>query len=403
MTMPQLAAIASPQPQTPRLLACVADDVTREMVERLLGNLRWQHATVLHGGVETALRALSESPPPTVLLVDLSDTNEPLAAMDELAGLCPQTVKVLAIGNTNDIVLYRELIGMGVVDYLMKPVPGDALRAALQRAARTDEAPRANPAKKARVIALIGARGGVGATTVAIGAGWCMAHEQNLHVALLDLDLHFGNLALSLDLEPGRGLREALEHPERTDGLLIAGAMTGSDARFRVLAAEEALETEPRVEPDAVDALLGALNPDFDCVVVDLPRRLDGTTRRLLAIADVVALVTDMSLPGMRDTMRLLAFVRALRPDGTALVIASRVGGGRGEIPRADFERGIGGSIDEIIPFDAKAAAAIAESGKPLPQAVKSGKATAELSKIGRRFSGRSIERPRSLLRRLMG
>jgi pilus assembly protein CpaE len=224
-----------------------------------------------------------------------------------------------------------------------------------------------------------------------------------LRVALLDLDLHFGNLALSLDLEPGRGLREALEHPERTDGLLVAGAMAGNDASFRVLAAEEALETEPRIEPGAIDALLGALSADFDAVVVDVPRRLDATTRAMLGRADEVAVVTDMSLPGMRDTMRLLALIRMLRPDGRALVIANRASFSRAEIPRADFERGIGASLDEIIPFDAKAAAAVAESGKPLPQAAKSSKAAAALRRIGERLSGQPAPSRVPLLRRLLG
>jgi pilus assembly protein CpaE len=397
--MPSRAAPAA----TPSLVACLADDVTREVVERLVGELRWPNATVLRGGIETALQSLSESAAANLLLVDLSDAGDPLAAMDELAGLCPPATKVVALGVANDIALYRELIGMGVVDYLVKPVAAEALREALQRASQTDEAPRPGTAKKARVAALLGARGGVGTTTVTIGAGWSIAHEFDLRVALLDLDLQFGNLALSLDLEPGRGLREALEHSERTDGLLIAGAMTGADAKLRILAAEEGLEKEPRIEPDAVDILLGALSPDFDCILVDLPRRLDGTVRRVLAAADAVAIVTDLSLPGMRDTMRLLAMLRSLRPDGSALVIANRAGGGRGEIPRADFERGIGASLDEIIPLDLKAAAAIAESGKPLPLAAKSSKAAAELHKIGRRLAGRTEERPPSLLRRLLG
>jgi pilus assembly protein CpaE len=401
--MPSLAVRAAPQAVAPALLACIADDVTRQIVEQLAGELKWRQAAVLPGGIEAALRALAEAAPPNLLLVDLSESAEPLAAMDELAAVCPPATRVIAVGLANDVGLYRQLVAMGVADYLVKPVAADALRAALLQAARTEEAPRAAEAKKARVVALIGARGGVGATTVAIGAGWCIAHEMNLRVALLDLDLHLGNLALSLDLEPGRGLREALEHPERTDGLLIAAAMAGSDARFRVLAAEEALETEPRIEPGALDVLLGALSPDFDAVLVDLPRRLDGTTRAMLGRADEVAVVTDLSLPGMRDTMRLLALLRSLRPDGRALVIANRASFSRAEIPRGDFERGIGTSIDEVVPFDGKAAAAIAESGKPLPQAARSSKAAAALRRIGERLAGKSAASRAPLLRRLLG
>src|SRR5207302_8126765 len=122
---------------------------------------------------------------------------------------------------------------------------------------------------------------------------------------LIDLDLQFGNLALGLDLEPGRGLREALEHPERIDSLLITGAMNGTTERLRVLAAEEPLDDHPQLDPASVDPLLAALDENFDCIIVDLPRTLDGMARRLLARADTIVIVTDLSLTAMRDTQRL--------------------------------------------------------------------------------------------------
>lgn len=386
----------------PRLVAFLADDITRETVARLAGQLGWRNAVIGHGGIAAAAQAIDAAAPPGLLVIDISGNDDPLGAMDALAEICPPTTRVVTVGTSNDIMLYRRLLAMGVVDYLHKPVSADALHEALLLASRPVERVAAAPAARtARVIALVGARGGVGTTTVATAIGWCLGEEQQQRVALLDLDLQFGNLALGLDLEPGRGLREALEHPERIDGLFVSGAMTGTHARLRVLAAEEPLDDHPLLDPSSVDPLLATLNDDFDCVVVDVPRALDGMARRLLARADVTIIISDFSLAGMRDTHRLAGLAAVLRPGIAPLVLVNRAGAlARGEVERGAFEKGIGRKIDGIVPYDAKAAIAMAQHGKPLPTAAPSSKATAELRRIAVTASGHEAAPPRSLLKR---
>jgi pilus assembly protein CpaE len=388
-------------------LAVVADDVTRETVSRVAAQQGWPHARVERGGIGAALAAV-ERAAPRLLLVDLSDAGEPVAALDALADRCPPDTAVLAIGAVNDVALYRRLIGMGVADYLVKPVSAETLQEALLRAAAPRrEAPVApGEARPARVVAMVGARGGVGTTTAAIATAWCMAHEHGLRVTLLDLDLHFGSLALQLDLEARRGLGEALQNPERIDALLLAGAMSNESERLRVLAAEEPLEEDAVIEPDAADALIAALSSDADAIVVDLPRRLDPMHRHVLTAADTVAIVTDLSLPAMRDAARLVALCKRLRSGGSAgtqpLVIVNRVTGGRGEVPQAEFEKAIGAKINAVVPFDGNAATAAAESGKAWPVVARSSKATATFRRLAPLLSGteRAASRP-SLLRRL--
>ena len=390
------------------LLAVVADNVTRETVSRVAEQQGWPHARIERGGIGAALVAV-EAAAPRLLLVDLSDAGDPVAALDALAEGCPPDMAVLAIGTVNDVALYRRLIGMGVADYLVKPVSAEALQEALLRAAAPPQrdAPAASgEARPARVVAMVGARGGAGTTTAAIATAWCMVHDQGLRVTLLDLDLHFGSLALQLDLEARRGLGEALQNPERIDALLLAGAMSSESERLRVLAAEEPLEEDAAIEPDAADALLAALSSDADAVVVDLPRRLDALHRHVLTAADTVVIVTDLSLPAMRDATRLVALCKRLRGGGAGsaqpLVVANRVTGGRGEVPRGEFEKAVGTKIDVVVPFDNTAAIAVAESGKAWPVAAQSSKATAAFRRLAPLLSGteRTASRP-SLLRRL--
>ena len=397
-----LAAKAAIESSALRLIAFLADDITRETVEQLVAQLGWRDILIGQGGIAAATKAIEAAAPPALLVIDISDNADPLGAMDALAEICPPATRVVAVGTSNDIMLYRRLLAMGVVDYLHKPVSADALHEALLQASRPVERVAAAPkTKTARVVALLGARGGVGTTTLATAIGWCLGEEQQQRVALLDLDLQFGNLALGLDLEPGRGLREALEHPERIDGLFIAGAMTGTHARLRVLAAEEPLDDHPHLDPSAVDPLLATLNDDFDCIVADVPRALDGMARRLLARADVTVIVADFSLAAMRDTHRLISLMAVLQPAAAPLVVVNRAGALRhGEIDRAAFEKGVGRKVDGVVPYDVKAAVAMAQHGKPLPAAAPSSKATAELRRIAVTLSGRAVEPRRSLLAR---
>jgi pilus assembly protein CpaE len=385
----------------PRLVAFLADDITRETVARLAAQLGWRDAVIGQGGIAAAAQAIDAAAPPGLLVIDISDNDDPLGAMDALAEICPPATRVVTVGTSNDIMLYRRLLAMGVVDYLHKPVAADALHEALLQASRPIERIAAAPSTRtARVIAFIGARGGVGTTTLATAIGWCLGEEQQQRVALLDLDLQFGNVALGLDLEPGRGLREALEHPERIDGLFVSGAMTGTP-RLRVLAAEEPLDDHPLLDPSSVDPLLATLNDDFDCVIVDVPRALDGMARRLLARADATVIVGDFSLAAMRDTHRLIVLTAVLRPGIAPIVLVNRAGAlARGEIDHAAFEKGIGRKIDCVIPYDAKAAVAMAQHGKPLPAAAQSSKATAALRRLAVTLSGHEAAKPRSLLKR---
>jgi pilus assembly protein CpaE len=384
------------------LLASIGDDLTRETVKAVLAQLGWQNAKCRDGGAEAALELVKTAGAPALLLVDISGSTDPLDAIEALLVVSGTDTKLLAIGLENDVGLYRKLIERGVSDYLVKPVQSQTLLQAIQSATRAERAEPA-PARAARVVAIVGARGGVGATTVASSVAWTMAKEKQLRVVLLDLDLHFGSLALGLDLEPSRGLREILANPERVDSLLLRSAMTKVCDGLRVLAAEEPLEDALPANPAGLDALLADLAGSTDCVVIDVPRALNGLSRHAFAIADIIGVVSEQSLSAMRDTQRLLSLARTMRGDAKTVVIANRVGGVAGEIGRPDFERGIGGKIDFAIPFDAKAALAAAERAKVFVDVARDAKGLAELRRLAVALAGTEQTRKLSFLKRILG
>jgi pilus assembly protein CpaE len=311
---------------------------------------------------------------------------------------------VVAVGLANDVSLYRQLIAMGVSDYLVKPVSSAVLAEAILAAtAGEPEAPETSQQRRAaRLVSMIGARGGVGVTTLALSVGWLLAQEQR--VVVLDLDLHFGSAALSLDLEVGRGLNEILTNPDRIDSLLIGAAMTKAGERLQLLGAEEPLENDIDSGQAGMAALLGEFSGAADFVLIDTPRSLNGLCRQTLAAADVIAIVTDLSLPAMRDTRRLLALAKAQRTRVQTLVIANRVAGAPGEVGRADFERGIGAKIDVVVPLDSKAATVAVERGRTLAESARNPATLAALQSLSAALTGGGpVAAKPSLISKLLG
>lgn len=387
-----------------QFVATVSDDTVREVVNNVASELGHPSVQFVEGGAEALLTALkTSSNVPSLMVVDISDASDPLVTMEAIAEHLAGRATMVALGMVNDVALYRRLIELGVADYLVKPVYGPTLAGALRSAVRITEREQPHAAKSGRLIALIGARGGAGTTSLAVSTAWTMSQEKRMNVVLVDLDLHFGSMALSLDLEAGRGFRELLANPDRIDSVLIRSATSNVSDRLRVLASEEPLDDPIDVGPDGLEALIDNLNGSSDCVIIDLPRSLDELSRHVLARADVVGIVTEQSLPAMRDTQRLLNLFKNLRAGAKTVVIANRVGGISGEVGRVDFERGIGAKIDFSVPYDAKTAIAAAERAKAFGEVARDAKTALALRELANELSGVAKPAKASLLRRMLG
>jgi pilus assembly protein CpaE len=394
-------------PLEPPLLALIADDTTRETLRAVARQLGLNGALVGEGGVAAARTLLATTKPPALLIVDITGSEDPGQDIAELSGLCGGAAAIIAVGIVNDVRLYRRLRESGAEDYLVKPVSGDMLAAALASAMqpKSSVAPAAAASTGARRIALIGARGGTGTTTLAVSIAWDLAKGRQ-KVVLLDLDLHFGSTAISLDIEPGRGLRDLLTHPDRIDTLLIDAAAGRAGDHLRILSAEEPLEDSFELSPEGLATVLEALSATSDFVIIDVPRVLGPLSRQVLATADIVGVVTDLSLPAMRDTQRLVAMIKSVRDDAQTVIIANRVGGVAGEIGIADFERAIGAKVDYSVRFDKPSAVASAETAKPLAEVAKAPQTQKSLRELTDGLAGVAAgakAKPASLFKGLFG
>jgi pilus assembly protein CpaE len=388
--------------------AFVCDEETAEAIRPIAAEMGWSAERVNKGGLRNAVQALSVSASPQVLLVDLSDAGDPLSDINALAEVCEPGTIVIAAGVVNDVRLYRDFLASGIQDYLLKPLTPDALRDAFIAAQAALIGPKVHEPEsdKPRVtVAVIGVRGGVGASTVAASLAWSLSDGAGQSTALLDLDIHFGTGALAFDLEPGRGLTDALENPGRIDGLFIERAMVRASDKLAVLSAEAPINQPLLADGGALHHLQEELRHAFETVVIDLPRGLAVQNPMLLADIGHVVVVTEQTLAATRDTIRVLGWLKSAAPGAQVTLVANRVTANPPpEVSRKDFEASVERRVDVVLPYDLKLAQAASKTGKCLAAAAKGTKLGAGFDSLVAAFADAATATvaPKSLVDKLV-
>ena len=284
---------------------------------------------------------------------------------------------VIGVGRINDVALYRDLMAVGFNDYLALPLGEGAVTRAAERA--LDQRERgagsmtaSGGAKdvKPRTLSVIGARGGVGATTVAITVAEMLGSRLKEEVLLVDFDLHYGSMMLALDLEAIDALREALDQPDRIDALFIQQVAQKKNDLLFAIGAEEAPTGGFQARPHAAGDFLRSVHRRFRWVVADVPRGDPVIQRQVIEASTDILLITDLSLPGVRDAMRLQQLVHDVAPSARLhLATSGAIDARRSAVKVADVERTLKCKIDCQIPADSLAALAAVNFGKPLSEA----------------------------------
>jgi len=349
-------------------MAFSSDGETTAILKQFAASRGWPEDVIHSGDIDTAAQFLKVNNSPKILFVDIiSAADKVSASLDMLADVCEPGIKVIVSGKINEYSFYCWLVDVGISNYLLKPFRLAALEAAYNKTlevqspgvTKTEETK-----KEAKVITVIGARGGVGATTVCVNLAWLLANRFQQKTALLDFDAQLGTVALALDLEPAKGLRDALEKPDRIDGLFIDRVMIRVDDRLSILSTEEPLEETITMSEAAAANILKQCRPKFSHIVIDLPRTLSPFTRYTVSHADHVVCVTEYTLAGLRESLRYLEYCRNVLKVRPPIFVANRVGlAGKHQMPQNEFEKGLGQKVDFSIPFalDAHAAATSGE------------------------------------------
>ena len=364
----QLSGAISEQASGDRqpFMAFVVDESTESLLLEITETLLLPRETVRIGSIREARSYLEEVRSPSLLIVDVEGLDNPIEEIVALSEVCELGTRLIVIGNDNDVSLFRALLGIGAADYLVKPLTHDQVIAGIS-ALDDGGAGLSIMGRTGKIISVIGSRGGAGSSTVTANCGAIVASDTTKRVVMVDLDTHFGDLALMMGADPRGGLADALTQPERIDSLFLERVTSQCAERLYVLGGEESLSETMGNNKDAMDALLGELKTQFHYVLVDIPRAANDLVYRTLQLSGLVLIVTDLSLTGMRDTARIIKYIKEANPGCQIGLIANKVGENqRAEIPIAEFEKGAGRKIEFQIPFEVNIVLKAANLGEPI-------------------------------------
>lgn len=346
------------------------------------------HLKIQMGGVTAALEAYRAAPTPNVIVLEFaSRPDDILAGLDSLAELCDAGTRVIVVGRHNDVILYRELVRRGVSDYLILPVGTlDIVRTICG----LFSAPDAKPV--GRVIAVVGAKGGVGASTVAHNIGWAIARDLSLDSVVTDLDLPFGTAGLDYNQDPPQGIADAVFSPERIDTAFVDRLLSKCSENLSLLAAPATLERVYDFGAEAFDSIFDSLRASVPSIVLDVPHQWTGWTQRTLLSADDILIVAAPDLANLRNAKNLVDFLKAARAnDHRPFYVLNQVGiPKRPEIKPADFAKALDDEPTAIIPFEPQIFGTAANNGQMIAEVAANHKVAETFRQLAQILTGRS-------------
>ena len=324
------------------------------------------HLSVQLGGISAAVEYYQGQVTPNLLIVETRlGGQDALTELDRLADVCDGATKVVVIGRFNDVELYRELMRRGASEYLVAPLDPIHL---IEIIASLYADPERRPL--GRVVAFMGARGGVGASTLCHNLGWIIAEEQAIRTTIVDFDMPFGTVALNFNDEPAQSVADALATPERLDDMLLERILLKRGEYLSLFAAPASIEREYEHGHDAYESVIDAVRQYSSCVLVDLPHVWTPWVKATLIAADEIVIVASPDLASLRNTKNILDLLKMNRPNDTpARVVLNEVGiAKRPEIPVKDFAETIGTELGLVLPYDPAAFGQAANNGQMLAE-----------------------------------
>lgn len=302
------------------------------------------------GGIESATEYLAENDTPNLLIIEVDQSGDALFdALESLAEVFDPSSRLLLVGNANDIQLYRQLMDMGINEYLCGPISSDQLRASIDLLYSDPEA-----VGLGRVVACIGARGGVGSSSVAANLAYSLGQTYKDEVILIDLDLCFGTAALSFNLQQRQSIADALAQPNRLDDVLIERFMLKYDEYLSVVPAPTVLGGDYEIQLEAFEVLLDLVRKMAAFVVLDFPHQWSPWVSEILLDANEVVVTASPDLANLRDAKNIFDNLGEKRGvDRPTRLVFNRVGLAKSaELGAKDFEGPVRVPPTVSIPFD---------------------------------------------------
>jgi pilus assembly protein CpaE len=381
-------------------VAFVSDPQTEQVLKNFVLDEAMPHVHVAVGSIDDAIAWLAKAErSPLLLLIDLHGSVMPLSDLARLAEVCEPSVQVIALGERNDVGLFRSLLRIGVRDYLVKPLTVDLLKRTVDMSA--GKVNQVVQTRAGKVIAFVGSRGGVGTTTIAVHLVRHLADDTHRRVAYVDLNVHGGAGNCLLGLAGNNGLVDVLQNVHRLDPAYVERTMVPKGPRLFVLSSELGYG-EPRPFDDgSLARVLELLTDSFHYVVLDIGDRADPLAGEAFDRANRVYVVADRSVHSTRETIRLTRHIedRDNNP-ATSVLLNNPNAAASGKVQLADFLSAVGRSVLTELPFETRALAIAENVGDPLAGG-ESNAFQQGIVRIGSDLTGQQTAVQRGLLQRL--
>ncbi|MBB38911.1 MAG: pilus assembly protein CpaE [Hyphomonas sp.] len=379
-------------------------DETRLLMEVCERDRRMGRATIeAHGGgIASAVEYMSANPTPNLLIIESSArTAQLLSEIDQLAEHCDETVKVMVIGAINDISLYRQLVARGVSEYVVPPFQPLQILRTISGLFADPDAPFVG-----KQISVVGAKGGVGASTFAHNLAWAMAENTKVNTTLVDLDLSFGTTALDFNQEPSQTVADALLQPERADDAVIERLLAKASDRLSLFTAPASISQIMDIPDDSYLSVIEVVRRNVPFLVLDLPHVWSRWVQRTLVASDEVIIVCQPDLASLRNGKNYIDQLKAARPNDNPPRLVINMSGvpKRPEIPVKDFGAAIGVEPEVILPFEPELFGTAANNGQMISETDGASRSAQAIDHMASLLTGRAVaDQQKSFIKKLLG
>ena len=345
------------------LMAFVNDPVSEQVIWNVIKEMNMAYAEAKMGSITDALEFLKANRSPKVLIVDVSNSELPLGDVEKVKEFSAPNISIIVIGSRNEVGLFRDLKAAGVVDYIVKPLGNTLLRKAIEQA----NGLKKEVQKEGKLIHVMSATGGAGATTVVANVGWLLANRRFKRTLVMDLDFLYGTTNLLLDVKTENAYLDILESPDKIDDYFTETILRKCTQRLYYLGGLCDLVRGVHADIEAFEVLMTTLKKQFNYILVDAQRDQNEINRISMEKADSFIIMVEMTMASAQNAARLLEFLLIKYGNKKIIIIDNKNGlSSAGAITKESFEEVIGRKIDYVMPLDETITLAAANIGQPL-------------------------------------
>ncbi|MEM0985365.1 MAG: AAA family ATPase [Pseudomonadota bacterium] len=386
------------------IMAFLEKATTREVLEIVSNDRRMGRAQldIRDGGLQAATEYLAANQSPNLLIVESSaEAAEMIGRIDELAEHCDEGVEVMVIGAMNDINLYRQLTARGVSEYIVPPIKPMHVIGSISELFTDPESPFLG-----RSIAVVGAKGGVGASTIAHNLAWAISENGGFNTTLVDLDVSFGTTALDFNEDPAQTVIDALSDPDRADDAVVQRLLAKATDRLSLFAAPASVGDTFDFPDEAYSSVIQTVRRNVPFVVLDLPHVWSRWMIDTLVDAEEVVLVCQPDLASLRNGKNMLDQLLPRRPNDEQPKVVLNMASmpKRPEIPVKDFAAAIDIEPSVVLPFEPQLFGMASNNGQMISETDPAAKPSMAIDYLASLITGQTIEnKPKSILQKLLG